>query len=69
MLWQIIKAYWQSRKQDCVLIISPRHGDIFTFNTEIIHVQVKIKTIPSGRILKQYDYVGNTVVRIGTERS
>ena len=65
MLWQIIKEYWKSRKEDCVIIINPKHKDIFAFNTEKVHVEIKAKRIPSGSIIQEIDYVGNSIVKTG----
>ena len=65
MLWKIIKAYWQNRKTYNVLIINPGQKDIWMFDTEKVHVEIKARRIPSGNIVQEIDYVDKTRIKGG----
>ncbi len=62
MLWDIIKLYWQNRKEYKVIIIAPNHKDILVLDAVKNHINIQIKSYLDSTVIKQYDYVENTKI-------
>ncbi len=64
MLFKIIKTYLKNRKGHKVIVINPKHKDIYVLYADDVHVEIKTKHIPTGQLIEEINYVGGTKVVI-----